>query len=171
MAIDDDLPNLTREELIAEVIRLRAGIRAHRDSSGHDLCWHHPQLWNLPPEPISKDLAVPDWPQFLRGCIKYREALDRELPDAPRTDAEFDKGVEPLSEREAHFLVLLMPLVLVGDIAAFALCFWWYDLGLPLSNRGGNTHAHSPLARDCNVGTFLANRQQSDWGTEGGLKR
>jgi hypothetical protein len=36
----------------------------------------------------------------------------------------------PLSEREAHLLVLLMPLVLVGDTVAFALCFWWYDLGL-----------------------------------------
>jgi len=92
VTMDDDLPNLTREELIAEVIRLRAGIRAHRDSSGHDLCWHHPQLWNLLPEPIPKPLAIPDWPQFLRGCIKYREALDRELPDAPRTNAEFDKG-------------------------------------------------------------------------------
>ena len=57
----------TREGLIAEVMRLRAGIRAHRDSSGHNLCWHHPQLWNLLPEPIPKDLAVPDWPQFLRG--------------------------------------------------------------------------------------------------------
>ena len=69
--MDDDLANLTRQELIAEVMRLRAGIRAHRDSSGHDLCWHHPQLWNLLPEPIPKDLAVPNWPQFLRGCIKY----------------------------------------------------------------------------------------------------
>ena len=39
----------------------------------------------------------------------------------------------PLTEREAHLLVVLMPLVLVGDIAAFALCFWWYDFGLPLS--------------------------------------
>jgi len=44
-AMDDDLANLTREGLIAEVMRLRAGIRAHRDSSGHNLCWHHPQLW------------------------------------------------------------------------------------------------------------------------------
>jgi hypothetical protein len=92
VAMDDDLASLTREELIAEVMRLRAGIRAHRDSSGHDLCWHHPQLWNLLPEPIPKDLAVPDWPQFLQGCIKYRESLDRELPDAPRTDADFNKG-------------------------------------------------------------------------------
>src|SRR4249919_3622925 len=40
VAMDDDLASLTREQLIAEVIRLRAGIRAHRDSSGHDLCWH-----------------------------------------------------------------------------------------------------------------------------------
>lgn len=43
--MDDDLAGMTRERLIAEVKRLRAGIRAHRDSSGHDLCWHLPQLW------------------------------------------------------------------------------------------------------------------------------
>jgi hypothetical protein len=72
------------------VQRLRAGIRTHRDSSGHDLCWHHPQLWNLLPEPIPEDIGVPAWPQFLRGCLQYRESLDRELPDAPRTKIEFD---------------------------------------------------------------------------------
>jgi hypothetical protein len=90
--MDEDLRDLTRDELIAEVMRLRKGIRAHRDSSGHDLCWHHPQLWGLLPEPMPEDIAVPDWPQFLHGCIKYREALDRELRDAPRTDTEFDEG-------------------------------------------------------------------------------
>lgn len=90
--MDTDLASLTRDELVAEVIRLREGIRAHRDSSGHDLCWHHPELWGLLPEPISQNLAVPEWPQFLRGCLKYREALDRELPHAPRTKAEFDGG-------------------------------------------------------------------------------
>jgi hypothetical protein len=42
-------------------------------------------------------------------------------------------AVEPLMEKEAHLLVVLMPLVLVCDIAAFTLCFWWYDLSLPLS--------------------------------------
>lgn len=90
--MDEDLQNLTREQLIAEAARLRAGIRAHRDSTRHDLCWHHPQLWCLLPEPIPRDLAVPEWPQFLRGCIRYRESLDRQLPDAPRTKAEFDDG-------------------------------------------------------------------------------
>ena len=43
--MDDDLEGLEREGLINQVKRLRAGIRAHRDSSGHDLCWHHPELW------------------------------------------------------------------------------------------------------------------------------
>jgi hypothetical protein len=43
--MDEDLETLSREQLIDEIRRLRAGIRAHRDSSGHDLCWHHPQLW------------------------------------------------------------------------------------------------------------------------------
>jgi hypothetical protein len=86
--MDDDLEKLTREQLIAEAKRLRDGIRAHRDSSGHDLCWHHPQLWGLLPEPIPRDIAVPEWPQFLRGCVRYREALDRELPNAKRVADE-----------------------------------------------------------------------------------
>jgi hypothetical protein len=80
--VDQDLEALTREELLAEVKRLRAGIRAHRDSSGHDLCWHHPQLWSLVPEPIEANIAVPPWPDFMRGCIRYRQALEDELPNA-----------------------------------------------------------------------------------------
>jgi hypothetical protein len=88
--MDDELSKLTKDELIAEVKRLRTGIRAHRDASGHALCWHHPQLWGLLPEPIPQAIAVPAWPQFLRGCVKYRESLDRELADAPRTEVEFD---------------------------------------------------------------------------------
>jgi hypothetical protein len=35
--------------------------------------------------------------------------------------------------RWTHFLVILMPLVLVCDIAAFVLCFWWYHLDQALS--------------------------------------
>lgn len=87
--MDNDLEALSREELMSEVQRLRDGIRAHRDSSGHALCWHHPQLWGLLPEPIPDNIRIPAWPQFLRGCLKYRESLDRELPNAPRVDEEF----------------------------------------------------------------------------------
>jgi hypothetical protein len=81
--MDDDLDGMSRDALAAEVRRLRAGIREHRDSSGQDLCWHHPRLWGLLPERVEPQVAVPPWPQFLRGCLQYREALDRELPDAP----------------------------------------------------------------------------------------
>lgn len=89
--MDDDLAAMSREALIEEVKRLRVGIREHRDSSGHDLCWHHPNLWGLLPEPIPTDIAVPPWPRFLRGCLKYREALDRELPNAPVLDRDYDE--------------------------------------------------------------------------------
>jgi len=88
--MDEDLESLSREDLIAQVKRLRAGIREHRDSSGHDLCWHHPKLWGLLPEPVAPEVAVPPWPKFLRGCVRYRESLDRELPDAPVADVEYE---------------------------------------------------------------------------------
>jgi hypothetical protein len=90
--MDDDLLRMNREELVAEVKRLRAGIRAHRDSSGHDLCWHHPQLWGLLPERVAPEIAVPPWPKFLRGCVKYRESLDREAAGAPVADVEYDRS-------------------------------------------------------------------------------
>ena len=86
---DEDLGQLTKDELLTEVKKLRAGIRRHRDSTGHELCWHHPQLWGLLPEKVDPHLAVPAWPQFLRGCLRYRESLDAQLPDAPRMTDEF----------------------------------------------------------------------------------
>ena len=89
---DSDLEALNRDQLVAEVKRLRAGIRAHRDSTGHDLCWHHPDLWGLLPEQVTPEVAVPPWPKFLRGCLRYREALERELPNAPSADFEYDKN-------------------------------------------------------------------------------
>jgi hypothetical protein len=87
---DDDLAALDREALIAEIKRLRAGIREHRDSAGHDLCWHHPKLWGLLPERTDPLPSVPAWPQFLRGCVKYRESLDQQLPNARRTTTEHE---------------------------------------------------------------------------------
>jgi hypothetical protein len=87
--VDEDIQSWSRDQLIDEVTRLRAGIRAHRDSSGHDLCWHHPQLWSLVPERITPDVAVPPWPKFLRGCIRYRESLEQQLPEAPVADVEY----------------------------------------------------------------------------------
>jgi hypothetical protein len=87
--MDSDLDTLSREQLITEIIKLRTGIREHRDSSGHDLCWHHPTLWGLRPERSEHIAVVPDWPQFMHGCVKYRQSLDEQRPDFPRTDKEF----------------------------------------------------------------------------------
>ena len=88
--MDDDLQALDRERLIAEVKKLRAGIRAHRDTSGHDLCWHHPDLWNLLPEKTAPSIAVPPWPKFMRGCVQYRQSLDKQAAGAPVHDKEFN---------------------------------------------------------------------------------
>ena len=89
--MDDDLDGMGRDALVAEVRRLRAGIRAHRDSTGQELCWHHPALWGLLPEKLRPEVAVPPWASFLRGCLRYRESLDRELPDA-KVDAGETQG-------------------------------------------------------------------------------
>jgi hypothetical protein len=89
--MDDDLEAMTRDALVAEVRKLRAGIREHRDSAGHELCWHHPALWRLLPERSDPLPAVPDWPEFMRGCIRYRQSLDDAAPHARRAapaDAE-----------------------------------------------------------------------------------
>jgi len=88
--MDEDLETLSQAELVSEVKRLRAGIRTHRDSTGHELCWHHPDLWNLLPEKVTPAVAVPPWPKFLRGCLRYRESLERELPNAPVADEEHE---------------------------------------------------------------------------------
>ena len=90
MNTDEDLEQMSREQLVAEVKRLRQGIRRHRDSTGQDLCWHHPDLWALLPERTDPVPVVPEWPEFMRGCIRYRQSLDQQAPDAPRSDEPFN---------------------------------------------------------------------------------
>ena len=88
--MDDDLETMDRAALAAEVRKLRNAIRVHRDTTGHDLCWHHPDMWDLLPERAKPSIAVPPWPKFMRGCIHYRASLDRQAPDAAIHDKEYD---------------------------------------------------------------------------------
>ena len=87
--MDDDLQQMSREQLIAEAKRLRDGIRLHRNASGHELCWHHPALWGLLPDQTDPQPIVPEWPAFMRGCIRYRQSLDEQLPGAPRSQEDY----------------------------------------------------------------------------------
>ena len=88
--MDSDLESMSRDQLIAEVRKLRNGVRQHRDSSGQELCWHHPQLWALLPEKTDR-AGRAEWPQFMRefgiaspsrhlaGCPAYYRTLPRAI--------------------------------------------------------------------------------------------
>ena len=89
--MDDDLDTMDRPALVAEVRKLRAGIRDHRDQTGHGLCWHHPELWSLLPDKTEPSIAVPPWPKFMRGCVRYRQSLDEQAAGAPVCDREYDE--------------------------------------------------------------------------------
>jgi hypothetical protein len=93
--MDEDLDSLSREQLLAEARRLRQAIRTHRDSTGHALCWHHPDLWDLLPDKAAPALLVPAWPQFMQGCVRYRQSLDEQAADAPRSAAAYAAGSGP----------------------------------------------------------------------------
>ena len=86
---DADLDAMDREQLLAAARAMRRQIRAHRDASGHDLCWHHPDLWALLPDKPAGNQIVPDWPQFMRGCVRYRQSLDEPAWRCARSDREF----------------------------------------------------------------------------------
>jgi hypothetical protein len=87
--MDDDLQHMSKDLLIEEIKKLRTGIREHRDSTGQKLCWHHPRLWSLLPEKVNPNISVPEWAEFLKGCIQYRKSLDEQNPDALRTAESF----------------------------------------------------------------------------------
>ena len=87
--MDADLTDMSRAQLVAEVARLRDGIRRHRDSIGQELCWHHPALWALLPETTDPVPVVPEWPEFMRGCVRYRQSLDEQAPHAPRSSEPY----------------------------------------------------------------------------------
>jgi hypothetical protein len=74
---DEDLQSMNEEELRAEVKKLRAGVRQHRDASGHNLCWYVPELWNLLPDQMVPQPVVPTTEEFLHCCKIYRESLNK----------------------------------------------------------------------------------------------
>ena len=86
---DADLETMDQTQLLAAARAMRQAIRIHRDTSLHELCWHHPDMWALLPDQPTQRPIVPEWPQFMRGCIRYRQSLDQQLANAPRSEREF----------------------------------------------------------------------------------
>jgi hypothetical protein len=74
--LDHDTDTMTQEQLVAEVRKLRAGIRKHRDAEGHQLCWYVPELWGLLPEKLDPKPRVPPVGEFLENCAKYRSSFE-----------------------------------------------------------------------------------------------
>jgi hypothetical protein len=70
--MDEDLARMTRGELVAQVKKLRDGIRSHRDSDRHELCWHHPDLWGLLPETTDPVPTVPASRAYGKGAPAQR---------------------------------------------------------------------------------------------------
>ena len=87
---DADLDTMDHAALLSAARAMRQAIRTHRDTSMHELCWHHPDMWALLPDASTVNPVVPEWPQFMRGCIRYRQSLDTQLAGAPRSDKEFE---------------------------------------------------------------------------------
>ena len=46
----------------------------------------------IPTYQINPTSLIPEWPHFMEGCIRYRQSLDTQLPDAPRTEESY-RGV------------------------------------------------------------------------------
>lgn len=72
---DSDLELLTTSGLKDEIIRLRTGIREHRDEKGHGRCWVDDlRLYELLPEKLSADTTLPPREQFLENCARFYES-------------------------------------------------------------------------------------------------
>jgi hypothetical protein len=77
---DDDLLTLSRDDLLAETLRLRSGIRDHRDQRGDDRCWlDDDKLYQLLPEKLpaptamDAELMLPNCKRFLATRVNPRD--------------------------------------------------------------------------------------------------
>jgi hypothetical protein len=110
--MDEDLDHMTREELIDAVNKkLRQGIRQHRDSSRHELCWHHSSLWGLLPEKTD--------PIRLFDCAAHRTVMHCEM--SHNLCERVGAGFIGLGHRHLRVAVLvLIPLQAADDAAKAA---------------------------------------------------
>ncbi len=39
---------------------------------------------------MSAQELIAEWPEFIRGCVRHRQSLDEQAPDAPRTSRPYE---------------------------------------------------------------------------------
>ncbi|HIH25268.1 hypothetical protein J4476_05405 [Candidatus Woesearchaeota archaeon] len=70
--MDGDIDSMSLVDLKNEIIKLRDGIREHRDEKSHGRCWlDDARLYKLLPENINADFKLPNKDEFLFNCEKY----------------------------------------------------------------------------------------------------
>ena len=71
--MDDDLRGMSEQQLQQEVMKLREGIRKHRDQKGDENCWLDDQfyLYGLLPEKVNADPQLPDKELMMVNCSRY----------------------------------------------------------------------------------------------------
>lgn len=99
---------MSPQELGERVAALEAAIRKHRDAQGQDLCWENDlELWAVLDDGVVPDRKVPPWPEFMAGCVRYRQMLDRgEGHRGPQDEAlpirDKDPDVTAVAGRDAR---------------------------------------------------------------------
>lgn len=93
--MDDDIKDMSRDRLEAEIVRLRNGIRQHRDATGHNLCWYVPELWDLLPDKVKLRPQVPHPTEFVQNCCAYRNSLERK-------DSKYEIVLDPPQPRRGE---------------------------------------------------------------------
>ena len=78
-------------EALERIAELEAAIRAHRDRTGHRLCWRDDQtLWAVLREGLP-DPELPPHREFVLGCLRYAERLygagEAKIPDGIEYEA------------------------------------------------------------------------------------
>lgn len=91
--MDVDLISMSKEELQNEVMKLREGIRKHRDQKGDENCWLDDQfyLYGMLPEKIKVDPELPPKELMMVNCSRYYDCRKAGKEYIPLTELPKEK--------------------------------------------------------------------------------
>jgi hypothetical protein len=104
MEHDPDIREMPVIELQDEIMKLREGIRKHRDQKGDENCWLDDQfyLYGLLPEKINADPQLPEKPLMMANCSRYYDCRKAGKLYIPLTKLPEESNVAERNDSEAH---------------------------------------------------------------------